>query len=356
MTAMIKRKKTRTVKIGQLRMGSAHRVIIQSMTKLATTNVAGCVRQINKLIACGCDFVRLSVPTAADTRAFGRIVDRVSIPLAADVHFSSARAIEAIEAGAAKIRLNPGNITSRKDLIRIIDSAKHHKIAIRIGVNEASIRDLKKSDTAESKRVSLMLKELKSYVRFFEKHNFTNLVLSAKSSDTIRTIEINRKISAFFDYPVHLGLTHAGLPGDASIPSAVAIGSLLSEGIGDTIRVSAAGDPTLEIGIAHKILMSLNLACRRKPTLIVCPTCGRCEINLISFAKKIEKMITNFSPKLRIAVMGCVVNGPGEAADSDLAICAGKNKAYLYRSGQKIATVALADLLPTLKKHLSKLS
>ena len=352
---MIKRKKTRTVKAGYVKIGSSAPIVIQSMTKVQTTSIAKCVKQVNQLVAAGCRLVRIAVPTKADTKAFAQIVQKVEVPLIADIHFSPNRAIEAIEAGAAKIRLNPGNIKSRKDILRIIDAAKLHKTAIRIGVNEASIRNLKASDVPAKKRTALMLGEMKKYIRIFENRNFAQLVLSAKSSDVLRTIEINRSISENFGYPVHLGLTHAGLPEDAQTPSAVALGTLLAEGIGDTIRVSAAGNPVIETHIAKQILISLGLHKRCQPELIVCPTCGRAQMDVVKLAGKVKKAIADIDKPLRIAVMGCIVNGPGEAADAQLAICAAKNKAYLYRNGKKIAVVSENKIIPALLNELKKL-
>ncbi len=351
----MKRRKTITVKAGPVRIGSAAPVVIQSMTKVFTTDIARCVRQINQLESAGCRLVRLAVPTKADTAAFAKIVQKVETPLIADVHFNPNRAIEAIEAGAVKIRLNPGNIKNHADILRIIDAAKLHHAAIRIGVNEASIRNLKKQDIIPSKRISLMLREMKKYVSIFEKRNFNQLVLSAKSADTIRTIEINRLIAQTFDYPIHLGLTHAGLSEDARVPSAVAIGTLLAEGIGDTIRVSAAGNPLAEVEIAKQILIPLGLYQRQEPELIVCPTCGRAEVDIVKLAKKIKASLKNISRPLRIAVMGCIVNGPGEAKDADLAVCAGKGKAFIYRKGRKVKIVKESEIISELLKQLKSI-
>ena len=359
---MIKRRKTRTVKVGSVRIGSTAAVVIQSMTKVPTIDIARCKRQINQLVQAGCRLVRIAVPTRADTAAFAKIVQKVNIPLIADVHFSPKRAIEAIEAGAAKVRLNPGNIKERESIYRIIDAAKMHNTAIRIGVNEASIRDLKKQDVPPAKRTALMLREMKKYVRLFEKRNFAQLILSAKSSDTLRTIEINRKIAKVFDYPIHLGLTHAGLPEDAQIPSAVAVGTLLAEGIGDTIRVSAAGNPLIETEMAKQILAALGLYQQPSLELIVCPTCARAEIDVSKLARRVKKALSRIDTRscplgarVRIAVMGCIVNGPGEAADADLAVCTAKNKAYIYRNGQKISVVPESKIIPALLKQLKKL-
>jgi (E)-4-hydroxy-3-methylbut-2-enyl-diphosphate synthase len=352
---VIKRRKTTSVKVGPITIGSRAPIAIQSMTKVPTVDISRCARQINQLVQAGCQLVRVAVPRRADTAAFAKIVQKVNIPLIADIHFSAERAVEAIEAGAAKIRLNPGNIKNRNNILRIIDAAKAHGTAIRIGVNEASIADYHKQPVPFEKRTALMLREMKKYVRLFENRNFTQLVLSAKSSDTLRTIEINRSIAKTFDYPIHLGLTHAGLPEDAQIPSSVAIGTLLAEGIGDTIRVSAAGNPVTETEIAKKILIALDLYKRSGPELIVCPTCGRAEINVVKLARRVEKVLHRIDKPLRIAVMGCIVNGPGEAADADLAICAGKNKAYIYRNGRKISVVSESKIISAILKELQRL-
>ena len=352
---MTKRIKTITVTVGRVIIGSSAPIVIQSMTKVPTVDVGRCVKQIKQLAKAGCQLVRVAVPRRADTAAFAKIVQKAAVPLIADVHFSPNRAIEAIEAGAAKVRLNPGNIKNRKDIFKIIDAAKMHKTAIRIGVNEASIRDLKKRPVPMEKRTTLMLNEMKKYVRLFENRSFTQLVLSAKSPDTLRTIEINRSIAKTFDYPIHLGLTHAGLPEDAKIPSAIALGTLLAEGIGDTIRVSVAGNPVVEAKIAKQILVALGLYERQEPELIVCPTCARAEIDVIKLARRVEKALRGFHKPLRIAVMGCIVNGPGEAADADLAICAAKEKAYIYRTGRKIAVVPESKIISAIIKELQNL-
>jgi (E)-4-hydroxy-3-methylbut-2-enyl-diphosphate synthase len=352
---MIERRKTKTIRVGSVKIGSSVPIVIQSMTKVPTVDIARCVRQINRLVQAGCKLVRVAVPTHADTAAFAKIVQRVNVPLAADIHFSPQRAIEAIEAGAAKIRLNPGNIKNRDDILRIIDAAKMHKVAVRIGVNEASIRDLKRQDVSPQKRTALMLKEMKKYVRLFEARRFTPLVLSAKSSDPVRTIEVNRAIARAFDYPIHLGLTHTGLPEYGRIPSAIALGTLLAEGIGDTIRVSVAGDPVEEVKIAKEILIALGLYRRSTPELIVCPTCARADIDVVKLARRVEKLLIAVNKPVRIAVMGCIVNGPGEAADADLAVCAAKNKGFIYRNGRKIAVVPEGEIFSALMGELQKI-
>ena len=352
---MLLRRHTAMVSVGSVEIGSSAPIVIQSMTKIPTTDVAACVEQISQLARAGCGLVRLAVPRRADTKAFAQIVEKVDIPLIADVHFSADRAVEAIEAGAAKIRLNPGNIKKRQDIYRIIDAAKMHNVAARIGINEASIRDLKQAPVPPQERISLMLEEMRSYIRLFEGRGFDQIVVSAKSSDALRTIAVNRAIAEAFKYPMHLGLTHAGLPEDASIPSAVALGALLAEGIGDTIRVSAAGDPVIETEIAKNILVALGLRERTRPELIVCPTCGRTEIDIIKLARRVEKALQKVKKPCRVAVMGCVVNGPGEAADADIAVCAAKEKAFLYVGGKRIAIVPEPKIISKLLKAIETL-
>ncbi len=353
---MIKRRKTKTATVGNVKIGSDHPIAIQSMTKVATTDIDKCIDQVKALTHAGCAIVRIAVPTKNDTAALAKIIDKSPVPIVADIHFSHDRAIEAIEAGAAKIRLNPGNIKDPHDITKIIDCAKAHKIAIRIGVNEASIRDLKTSnDIQHDQRVDLMLKEMTGYVNLFESQNFDNIVLSAKSADPVRTIEINQALARNFPYPLHLGLTHAGLPEDAQIPSAVTIGSLLSQGIGDTIRISLAGDPVQEAQLAKEILASIGLYSFKGPQLIVCPTCGRCQIDVVKLAKQVKSSIAKIDNPIRIAVMGCIVNGPGEAADADIAICAAKGKGYLYAHGEKIAVIPEAQLIEALLEQIGKL-
>lgn len=351
---MILRRKTRIVDVRSVRLGGGSPIAVQSMTKVDTTDIPACLRQIRRLTAAGCDLVRIAVPTRADTAAFGELVRRAGVPLIADVHFSPDRAIEALEAGAAKIRLNPGNIRQRRDILRIIDCAKAHDAAVRIGVNEASIRDLK-ADVPAAHRTKLMVKEMTRYVRIFERRGFEKLVLSVKSADVIRTIEANRAVADVFDYPIHLGLTHAGLPEDASIPSAVAIGTLLAEGIGDTIRVSLAGDPVAEVRLARQILASLGLCEVRGPRLTVCPTCGRCKIDVVRMARQVRKLLDQIDKPLKVAVMGCIVNGPGECADADLAVCAAQGKGFIYRHGRKMAVVPEEDLMESLRNELQGL-
>jgi len=354
MTDKTYRRNTIAVQVGSVVLGPGHPVAIQSMTKVPTTDVERCLQQIRQLAKAGCKLVRVAVPRRADTQAFAKLVERAGVPLIADVHFSAERAIEAIEAGAAKIRLNPGNITNRDDVNRIIDAAKMHGVAIRIGVNEASIASRRGADVPAERRVAAMMEEAGRYVRWFEKRRFERIVLSAKSSDVRRTIEINRRLAEQFPYPIHLGLTHAGLLEEAIVPSAVAIGTLLVDGIGDTIRVSAAGPPVQEVKVAQELLVTLGLAQRTGVQLVVCPSCARAESDVVALARQVRRAVAKINKPVRIAVMGCVVNGPGEAADADLAICAGKNKMFLYRAGKRIGILPPEQVVGELLRQLEQ--
>ncbi|AQQ09497.1 4-hydroxy-3-methylbut-2-en-1-yl diphosphate synthase [Sedimentisphaera cyanobacteriorum] len=348
------RRKTREVRIGSTAIGAENPVAVQSMTKTLTTDIEATIAQISRLENCGCNIVRVAVPTKKDTEAFAKIAAQVNVPLVADIHFSAQRAIEAIEAGASKIRINPGNMRSWQELDEVIACAKVNKISMRLGINEASIRNLKE-DTPSRERTGLMFEEMSEYVREFEKRGFCEIVLSAKSVDVNRTIEINRKFSEGFDYPIHIGLTHSGLPEDGIVPSAAAVGSLLSEGIGDTVRISLAGKPENEIITAQDILASFGLYEKKTPRIVVCPTCGRCMIDVLSLAREIKQAVQEIQKPLKIAVMGCIVNGPGEAADADLAVCAGSGKGYIYRGGKKLAVVPEAELLAEFSKQINLL-
>ncbi|OXU15353.1 flavodoxin-dependent (E)-4-hydroxy-3-methylbut-2-enyl-diphosphate synthase [Sedimentisphaera salicampi] len=349
------RRKTRGVRIGSAAIGAENPVAVQSMAKTLTTDIEATSEQIRRLEKCGCDIVRVAAASKKDTEAFAKIAAQANLPLVADIHFSAQRAIEAIEAGAAKIRINPGNMRSWKELDDVIACAKANSISIRIGINEASIRNLKE-DTPSRDRVSLMFDEMSEYVREFEKRGFEELVLSAKSVNVNRTIAINRRFSESFAYPIHIGLTHSGLPEDGLVPSAAAMGSLLSEGIGDTIRISLAGEPENEVTAAQDILASFGLYEKNSPKIVVCPTCGRCMIDVLSLARKIKQAAQGIEKPLNIAVMGCIVNGPGEAADADLAVCAGSGKGYIYRGGRKLAVVQEENLLEEFSKQIKLLA
>ena len=349
-------KTTKTACVGNLKIGGSYPVIVQSMTNTFTYDIDKTLEQINSLAKTGCELVRVAVPKPADTEALPQIVKDSPIPVVADVHFHYKRALEAIEAGVVKIRLNPGNIADRNQVNEVISACKANGTAIRVGVNEGSIVDLKNKEKELTRSLpELMADKMREYLNIFEDNNFSNLVLSAKCHDSKTTIDVNRIIAERFDYPIHLGVTHAGLPMTAAIRSSIALGVLLSEGIGNTIRVSIAGPPENELQVAWEILTSLGLRKPRKPELIVCPTCGRCEVDLLDIADKVNNALEGMDKQATIAVMGCVVNGPGEADGADLAICGGKDKVALYKHGKLITTASVDQGIALLLDEINKL-
>ncbi|MBN1845994.1 MAG: flavodoxin-dependent (E)-4-hydroxy-3-methylbut-2-enyl-diphosphate synthase [Sedimentisphaerales bacterium] len=335
------RRTTRRVTVGNLFLGGDSPIRVQGMTNVHTRSLEACLEQVHALIERGCELVRLAVPRAEDTAALRRIVEQVDVPIVADVHFQYRRALEAIEAGAAKIRLNPGNVRERRQVEQVIAACKANGCAIRVGVNEGSLPGrlsaAERRDTPEL--VRRMMETLQGYVEIFEANRFENLVLSVKSHDVRCCLAAYRAASRRFDYPLHLGLTHAGDPLTGSVRSAAALGVLLAEGIGDTLRISLAGDPLTEIEVGWELLTSLGLRPRRHPQLIACPTCGRMEIDLLAMVRQVKTVLQQIAEPITVAVMGCVVNGPGEAEGADVALCGGRDKVVIYRAGQKVAVV-----------------
>jgi (E)-4-hydroxy-3-methylbut-2-enyl-diphosphate synthase len=337
----IKRHKTREIKVGEVVIGGKAPIVIQSMTNTLTHDIDATVMQIQKLVKAGAEIVRVAVPSRKDTLALKEILKQVSVPIVADVHFHFDRAIESIEAGVHKLRLNPGNIRDRSKVSKVISAARNAGIPIRIGVNSGSIRttDQLTGSMDHQHLVKVMVEELDSYISFFEKNKFYSLVLSAKSSDVSMTVDLYRAIAKRYDYPIHIGLTHAGTVLTGSIRSALGLGILLQEGIGDTIRVSLSGDPVEEIYAGREILSGLGIRKFSSPELISCPTCGRCRVNLPKLAEKLEKMLRTVDKPIKVAIMGCIVNGPGEAADADLALVAGLDAGFIYRKGVRVERV-----------------
>jgi (E)-4-hydroxy-3-methylbut-2-enyl-diphosphate synthase len=330
------------------------------MTSTVTADTQATLRQVRALAEAGADLVRVAAATPADTAALGRIVSEAGVPIIADVHFHFERALEAIAAGAAKIRLNPGTLADRDQVRRVIAAAAQAGVAIRVGVNEGSVverRDpaRRQADLAQPLD-DLMVEKLEEYLQTFHEMGFRNLVLSAKSHDAFTCISVYRKLAQRWDYPLHLGVTHAGTAETGAIRSAAALGTLLSEGIGDTIRISYAGDPLPEVWAALELLYSLRL--RRRPglELIACPTCGRAMMDIAPLAQAIREALADLTAPVTIAVMGCVVNGPGEAASADLAVCAGEDKAVLYRRGKVVRSVPADQVVRALVQEARKLA
>ncbi|MCX5706177.1 MAG: flavodoxin-dependent (E)-4-hydroxy-3-methylbut-2-enyl-diphosphate synthase [Candidatus Omnitrophica bacterium] len=349
----IKRRKSRIVKIGKVSIGGNTPIAIQSMTKFKTADISKVIGQVVGLEKVGCQIVRLAVKDQADARAIKRIKPRVNLPIVADIHFDYRLALEAIDNGADKIRLNPGNIYKKEEVKEVVQAAKINHIPIRVGVNSGSVRS--KQPLADS-----LVKSAMDYIRILEGLKFYNIVISLKASNVLDTVSAYRKIAKLCDYPLHLGVTATGSPFSGAIKSSIALGALLLEGIGDTIRVSLTADPKDEIAAAKGILSSLGLR-NFGPQIISCPTCGRCEVDLVRLVSKLEKKISAqdsrlWSKPLKVAVMGCVVNGPGEAKEADIGVAFGKKEGLLFRRGRLIKKVSLSDCLDYLLKGIGELN
>ena len=328
------------------------------MTNTRTDDIAATVGQIHELEALGCEIIRVAVPDRAAAQAIAAIRREIRVPLVADIHFSHRLALAAIEAGADAIRINPGNLRNTEHVRQVVLAALERRIPIRIGVNSGSIRPRDGLQVAEGEQdlVGLMVAETLGYVRQFEDWGFSDIVLSLKASDVLSTVEAYRAVAARCDCPLHLGVTAAGPPATGTIKSAVALGILLNEGIGDTIRVSLTGPPHREVEVAYDILASLGLRERRHPEIVSCPTCGRCEIDLAALVEQVEVALRGAPPSLTVAVMGCVVNGPGEAADADIGVAGGKGIGYIFRKGKLIREVPAGRLAEELPAEIAKLS
>ena len=339
---------SRVVKVGNLLIGGGNPVVIQSMTNTTTSNVEATVAQIKKLESVGCQMVRMTINNEEAAKAIGEIKKRVSIPLCADIHFDYKLALLAIENGIDKLRINPGNIGSDENIKAVVEKAKEKNIPIRIGVNSGSIEKyiLEKygKPTADG-----MVESAMYHINLLEKNGFEDIVISLKASNVKMMVDAYRKISKLVDYPLHLGVTEAGTAFQGTVKSAIGIGSLLVDGIGDTIRVSLTEDPVEEIKVAKEILKVLGLI-DTGVEIVSCPTCGRTEIDLIGLAKKVEKEFENEKRKIKIAVMGCVVNGPGEAREADYGVAGGKGVGVLFKKGQVVKKVDESEILIELKK------
>jgi (E)-4-hydroxy-3-methylbut-2-enyl-diphosphate synthase len=350
----MKRKKTRVITIGQKKIGGTNPILVQSMCNTDTRNVQATAMQIKDLEKEGCEIIRVAVLDMAAAKALGRIKKKIKIPLVADIHFDYRLAIESIKAGADKIRINPGNIGSQDRLAQVVKAARIKNIPIRVGVNSGSLeREILKKHKGHPTARALVESAIKN-IRLLEKMNFYNIVVSIKSTSVIQTIEAHRLLAEKINYPLHLGITEAGPPSTGIIKSAVGLGTLLAEGIGDTIRVSLTADPVDEVKAGWEILKALNLRTRGRE-IISCPTCGRTQIDLISLVKKVEALTIDLKKPIKIAVMGCAVNGPGEAREADIGVAGGKKTGIIFRKGKVIKTVKEKDILQALMKEIKKL-
>jgi len=348
--SLIKRRKTKKINLDSVPIGGDAPIVVQSMTNTDTRDVKATVAQIKALEEAGCEIIRVALPDKEAVWAIPAIKKKIHLPLIADIHFNYRLAIDAIKHGVAGIRINPGNI-ARDKIVEIIKVAKEREAVIRIGVNAGSLQKdllLKYGGATAEALVESALKN----IELFEDENFGLIKLSLKSSDVSTMIEAYRAIAVKTDYPLHLGVTESGTLVDAAIKSALGIGTLLYEGIGDTIRVSVTGSPVLEIPLAYGILRALKIR-MVGPEIISCPTCGRCEIDLLNLTGKIEKALAGRKDYLKVALMGCVVNGPGEAADADIGIAGGNGQGILFKKGKAFKKVKEKDFVKVLLKEIN---
>ena len=348
---MVKRRKSRQVKVGSLKVGGDAPISVQSMTNTKTHDVDATLSQIKKLESAGCELVRMAVPDKEAVAALPYIKESIKIPLVADVHFNYLLALAALDAGVDKIRINPGNIGDEARVRAIVEKAKERNIPIRIGVNAGSLH--KKYRDAEEGLAKSLVNSALEYVAFFEDLNFLDFIISVKTSSVLTTIEAYELLANRVDCPLHVGVTEAGTLISGTVKSAMGIGMLLREGIGDTIRVSLTANPVKEVEVGFKILRVLELR-HIGPDIISCPTCGRCEVDLIALTKEVEKKLSGCKIPLKIAVMGCVVNGPGEASEADIGIAAGKKEGLLFAKGKPVKKVPEDDLVEALLELISE--
>lgn len=347
------RRKTRVLEVGNVKIGGDNPVVVQSMTNTKTEDVAATVEQINHLAALGCEVIRCAVPTMEAAAAIKEIKKGISIPVIADIHFDYRLALEAIKNGVDGLRLNPGNIGGRDRVEAVVRAAKERNLPIRIGVNGGSLpKDLLEKyghPTAEA-----LVEAAWRHIHILEELDYNNIKVSLKAHDVPLTMAAYRLMASQCDYPLHVGITEAGTVNSGIIKSAVGIGGLLAEGIGDTIRVSLTGDPSNEIKVAYEILKALNLR-TYGPTLIACPTCGRTSISLEKYALEVEKRLSTLKDPISVAVMGCVVNGPGEAREADVGLAGGKGEGLIFKKGEVLRKVPENMLVDELFKEIDKI-
>lgn len=346
------RKKTKTIFVGNVPVGGKNPIVVQSMTKTDTADVKSTVRQIQSLEHSGCEIIRIAVPDMNAASALSRIKKSITIPMIADIHFDWRLALVAIEQGVDGLRINPGNIGAKWKIKEVVAAAGDKSIPIRIGVNAGSLeKDLLQRyghPTPEA-----LVESAGRHIHMLEELHFTNIKVSLKASDVLKTVEAYRQFSKRYRYPLHIGISEAGPPSTGIIKSSVGLGILLSEGIGDTIRVSLTAEPEEEVRVAYAILGSLGLR-KKGVNIISCPTCGRCKIDLMRLVAKVENKLKCLDKPVTIAVMGCVVNGPGEAREADFGIAGGKGRGILFKKGEIVKKVKEEELLDVLLKEIEK--
>lgn len=349
----IKRKKTRVVKIGNVSVGGDNPIAIQSMCNTKTADVNATVKQITDLENEGCEIIRVAVPDMAAAEALGEIKKRIHIPLVADIHFDYRLALKAIEMGIDKLRINPGNIGGEDRVKAVVEAAKVKNIPIRIGVNSGSLEKDILEKYGEVTPEGLVESAMR-HVKILEKLDFYNIVISIKASNVPFSLRTYSLLSEEVDYPIHLGITESGTEWSGTVKSAVGIGAILAMGIGDTIRVSLTGDPIEEVRVAKAILKDLGLR-KFGVEFVSCPTCGRTCIDLIGLANKVEKLCSNINKDIKVAVMGCAVNGPGEAREADIGIAGGKGYGLIFKKGEIVKKLPESELLNALMEEIEKL-
>lgn len=347
---MYKRTDTNKVMVGNVQIGNQNKVIIQSMCNTKTKDVENTVKQILELEKAGCEIIRVACKDIEDAKAIKSIKEQIHIPIVADIHFDYKIALSAIEAGVDKIRINPGNIGSEEKIRYVVDACKKKNIPIRIGVNSGSLEHdlLEKYGHPTAKAI---VESAKRHVDILEKLDFHNIVISLKASNLDLCIETYEEASKVFKYPLHIGITESGTDFSGTIKSSICLGYLLRKGIGDTIRVSLSDDPVKEIKVAKEILKNCNLY-QNSPKLISCPTCGRTEIDLISIAHEVEEFLSTINADITVAVMGCPVNGPGEAREADIGIAGGINEGLIFKKGEIIKKVPQEEIVDYLKQEI----
>lgn len=353
---MIVRRKTREIDLGGVAIGGTGPISVQSMTNTETSDIEKTVEQIKRLQAAGCDIVRVAVPDMEAALAVQGIQNGIDIPLIADIHFDWRLAVAAMENGADGIRINPGNLGGEEKTARVVEAARHHGVPIRVGVNSGSIEKdlLEKYGYPSPENTTALIESALRNVRLVEKYGWEQIKISIKSADVLTTIHSYRQLAEKTDYPLHLGVTEAGGLIAGTVKSSVALGILLSEGIGDTLRISLTRDPVEEIRVGFELLRSLKIR-QRGPELISCPTCGRTGIDLFGLAEQVEKFIQTMESPLKVAVMGCVVNGPGEARHADIGVAGGKGLGIIFKKGKIWKKVKEDQLLEVFMAELAKM-
>lgn len=345
------RRKTRKIYIGNIPIGGDAPIVVQSMTKTDTRDIIKTVRQIKQLEKVGCEIVRVAVPDMQAAKSLGKIKERIKIPLIADIHFNYKLALESIQQGVDGLRINPGNIGAKWKVKEVIKAAKDKKIPIRIGVNAGSLpKDL--IDKYGHPTSEAMVEAAERQLEILEENDFHDIKVSLKASNVTKTIEAYRLFSKKYDYPLHVGITETGPSPEGVVKSSIGIGLLLLEGIGDTIRVSLTDSPLVEVEVAYEILRTVGLR-QSGVEIISCPTCGRCEVNIKKIAKQVKSALKNIKKPLKVAVMGCAVNGPGEAKEADFGIAGGKGKGIVFVKGQIVKTVREIDLVSALIEEIN---